>query len=221
LAAGILRRAGIIACLFVFGGCTQVALMSVTPMVAAVARHVDQRTSREIVELEQKQDWDGLLALARSQLEREPVRAEWWWLQGYALARQGHHAAAVESYLEAVRISPEDEISWLALGQSQSELGRPDLAIQAYRRALSYRPESAQVYLALADLYQQQGKPELALPNYREAVRYEPDLAQAWHGLALSYHLLGQAERRDAALLGLRKLDPAAADAFEKIYLSK
>jgi tetratricopeptide (TPR) repeat protein len=218
LAASLFRRAGCIACLLVCAGCAQVALMSVTPMVAALARHVDQGTSREIVALERKQDWDGLLALARAQLEREPVRADWWWLQGYALARQGRHAAAVQSYEQAVRISPEDETSWLALGQSQSELGRPDLAIQAYRRALSYRPESAQVYLALADLYQQQGKPELALPNYREAVRYEPDLAPAWHGLALSYHLLGQAERRDAALLGLRKLDPGAADAFEKAY---
>lgn len=192
--------------------------MSVTPMVAALARHVDQGTSREIVAFERKQDWDGLLALARAQLEREPGRADWWWLQGYALARQGRHAAAVQSYEQAVRISPEDETSWLALGQSQSELGRPDLAIQAYRRALRYRPESAQAYLALGELYQQQGKPELALPNYREAVRYEPDLAPAWYGLTLSYHLLGQAERRDAALLGLRKLDPGAADAFEKAY---
>ena len=195
--------------------------MAVTPMVAALARHVDQRTSREIVELEQKQDWPGMLALAQAQLQREPVRADWWWLQGYALARQGQHAAAVKSYQQALRISPEDEESWLSLGQSQNELGRSELAVQAYRQALRYRPESAQAYLALAELYQRQGKPDLALPNYRESVRYEPDLALGWYGLAAAYQKTGQRERRDQALQGLRRLDPAAADQFEKQYLSK
>ena len=216
-----LRRAGSIACLFVCGACAQVALVSVTPMVAALARHVDQRTSREIVELEQKQDWPGMLALARVQLQREPVRAEWWWLQGYALARQGQHAAAIESYEQALHLSPEDEGSWLALGQSQSELGRPEQAIKAYRQALRYRPESAQVYLALAELYQRQGQPNLALPNYRESVRYEPDSVPAWHGLAAAYQQTGQRERRDQAVEALRKLDPAAADQFEKQYPPK
>ena len=70
--------------------------MSVTPTIAALARHLDQRTGREIVELDKKQDWPGMLTLARAQLAREPGRADWWFLQGYTLARQGQHAAAVE-----------------------------------------------------------------------------------------------------------------------------
>ena len=218
---GQLKRAGAIACLFVCGACAQVALVSVTPMVAALARHLDQRTSREIVELEQKRDWPGMLALAQAQLQREPVRAEWGGLQGYALARQGQHAAAIESYEQALRISPEDEASWLALGQSQSELGRPEQAVKAYRQALRHRPESAQVYLALAELYQRQGQPHLALPNYRESVRYEPDSVAGWLGLAAAYQQTGQRERRDQAVEALRKLDPAAADQFERQYPPK
>lgn len=195
--------------------------MSVTPMVAAFASHLDQRGASEIVELEQKQDWTGMLALARAQLQREPVRAGWWWLQGYALARQGQHAAAVESYRQAARISPEDEMSWLALGQSQSALGQVERAVQAYRQALRNRPESAPAYRALADLYLGQGRPDLAIANYRESVRYEPDSAQGWYGLAAAYQQTGERERRDAALQGLRKLDPAAADQLEKQFRSK
>lgn len=216
-----LNRAGAIACLVFCAACAQVALMSVTPMIAALARHVDQRTASEIVELDKKQDWPGLLSLARAQLQREPARAEWWFLQGYALARQGQHAAAIESYQRAVRISPEDENSWLALGRSQSAMGEMEHAIQTYRQALRYRPESAQAYLALGDLYIGQGKPDLAIQNYRECVRYEPDSAQGWYGLAAAYQQTGQGERRDEALQGLRKLDPAAADQFEKQYRSK
>ena len=218
---GLSKRAGAIACLVVCGACAQVALMSVTPIVAALARQVDQRTGREIVELEQKQDWPGMLALARTLLQGEPVRADWWVLQGYALARQGQHAAAAESYQQALRISPEDEDARLALGGSLSELGRFEQAIQTYRKALSNRPESAPVYLALAEIYRKRGQPDLALPNYRESVRYEPDSEQAWAGLASAYHLTGQFERRDQALQGLRRINPGAADQFEKQYKSK
>ena len=218
---GLVNRAGIIACLVVCGACAQVALMSVTPVVAALARNLDQRSANEIVELEQKQDWPGMLRLAHARLRVEPARAEWWFLQGYALGRQGQHAAAIESYQRAIRISPEDEGSWLALGRSQSELGRFEQAIQAYRQALRYRPESAQAYLALADTYQRQGRPDLAIASYRESVRYDPDSAQSWYGLAAAYQQTGQRERRDEALQGLHKLNPAAADQFEKQYPSK
>ncbi len=195
--------------------------MSVTPMIAAFASHLDQGTASAIVELDRKQDWPGMLSLARALQQREPIRSEWWFLQGYAFARQGQHAAAVELYQQAVRISPEDEGSWLALGQSQSELGQTERAAQSYRQALRYRPESAPAYLALAELYQRQGRPDLAIPNYRESVRYDPDSAQAWHGLASAYQKTGQRERRDDALQGLRQLDPAAANQFEKQYPSK
>ena len=194
--------------------------MSVTPLIAALASHLDQGTAREIVELEKKQDWPGMLSLARALLQREPGRADWWFLQGYALARQGQHAAAIESYQQAIRISPEDEGTWLSLGQSQSALGQMERAIQTYRQALRYRPESAQAYLALADLYLRQRRPDLAIPNYRESVRYDPDSAQSWYGLAAACQQAGQRERRDEALQGLRKLDPAAADRFEKQYRS-
>src|SRR5450759_1919180 len=168
--------------------------------------------------MEKKQDWAGMLKLARAQLEREPTRMDWWFLQGYALARQGLHAAAIESFQKAIRISPEDESSWLALGRSQSALCQMERAIQTYRQALRYRPESAPAYLALADLYIRQGQPDLAISNYRESVRYDPDVAQSWYGLAAAYQSTGQHERRDEALQGLRKLDPAAADQFEKQY---
>ena len=131
------------------------------------------------------------------------------------------HAAAVESYQRAIRISPEDEAAWLALGASQSALGQTERAIQTYQQLLRNRPESAQAYLALADTYQAQGRMDLAITNYRECVRYEPDSAQGWYGLTVSYQLTRQSERRDEALQRLRKFAPAVADQFETQYLSK
>jgi len=217
----LIKRAGIIACLVICVGCAEVALVSVTPIVAAIARHFDESTTRKIVELDQKQDWPGMLALAQSQLQRDPDHSEWRVLQGYALARQGQHAAAIDAYRQALRISPEDEDAWLALGQTQSEAGNYTEAAQAYRQALRYRPESAQAYLALGDLYLRRGQSDLALPNYREAVRYEPELEPAWVGLASAYHATGQTEERDQALQGLRKLDREAADRLEKQFRSK
>jgi tetratricopeptide (TPR) repeat protein len=216
LAFRFLLRAGLVACLVFCAACAQVALVSVTPVLAAFVRHLDQATAKHIADLEKKQDWPGMLALARAQLQREPGRADWWFLQGYALGRQGQHAAAVESYQQATRISPEEEGSWLALGQSLSALGQPERALQAYRQALRYRPESAAAYLALADAYQKQGRPDLAIADYRECVRYDLEMVQCWYGLTAAYQQTGQYDRRDEALQALRKLDAAAADQLER-----
>ena len=195
--------------------------MSVSPVIAALAIHLDKDTAREVVELEKKQDWPGMLRLARVLLQRDSERSDWWFLQGYALGRQGQHAEAVLSFERAVRLSPEDEISWLSMGQSLGELGQTERVIQTYRQALRYRPESAQTYLALADVYQKQGRQDLAIPNFRECVRYDPDSVQGWYGLALAYQLTRQSARRDEALQALRKLAPATADQFEKQYPPK
>jgi len=195
--------------------------MSVTPAIAALARHLDQATSREVIDLEEKQDWRGMLKLARNLLQREPGRSDWWFLQGYALARLGQHAEAVQSFERATRLSPEDEPAWLSLGQSQGELGQNERAILTYKQVLRHRPESAQAYLALGNIYQKQGKLDLAISNFRECVRYDADSAQGWYGLAVAYQLTNQSERRDEALQALRKLDAAAADQFEKEYPSQ
>jgi len=216
-----LKQAGVVACLVFCAACAQVALMSVTPVIAALASHLDQATARAIVDLEKKQDWPGMLSLARALLQREPDRGDWWFLQGYVLSRQSQHAEAVQSYERAIRLSPEDESSWLALGRSQSELGQAERATQTYRQALRYRPESAPAYLALAENYRQQGKPNVAIPAYLECVRYDPNSAQCWFGLAAAYQSTGQSELRDGALQGLRKLDPASADQLEKQYRAK
>lgn len=216
-----LNRAGIVACIVFCAACAQIALMSVTPVIAMLASELDQDTAGAIVDLEKKQDWPAMLSLARAQLAREPGRANWWFLQGYALGRLGKHAEAIESYEGALRRSPEDQRSWLSLGQSQSELGQTERAIRTYGQALRYRPESGWAYLALGDIYRKQGRTDLAIASYRECVRYEPDSAQGWYGLAVAYQLTRQDERRDEALQRLRKLAPAVADQFEKQYLSK
>jgi tetratricopeptide (TPR) repeat protein len=221
LTSGVLKRAGASACIVLCAACAQVALVSVTPVIAALANHLDGATAREIVELEKKQDWPAMLGLARALLQREPGRADWWFLQGYALGRQGQHAEAILSYERAIRLSPEDEGSWLSLGQAQGELGQTERAIQTYTQALRYRPESGQSYLALAEIYQKQGRQDLAILNYRECVRYDPDSVKGWYGLAVSYQLTRQGERRDEALQSLRKLAPAIADQFGKQYPPK
>jgi len=216
-----LKRAGAIACLVYCTACAQVAVMSVPPIIDALVLHLDQASAREVVALESKQDWPGMLDMARTQLGREPGRSDWWFLQGYALSRQGQHGAAIESYQQAIRFSPEDEGSWLALGRSQRALGRSEAAIKTYRQALRYRPESVRAYLGLADAYLEQGRPDLAIANYRESVRYDRESVHGWFGLAASYRVTGQSERADEASIALRKLDAAAADRLEKQYPSR
>lgn len=212
------KRAGAAACLVFLGACAQVPSVPVTPVIATFAARLDQWTAEQITDLDRKQDWQGMLALARAQMQRQPERSDWWFLQGYAHGRLGKPAEAIQSYERAVKLSPEDEPSWLALGHSQTELGQIDRAAQTYRQILRYRPESSHAYLGLAEIYQKQGKHDLAISNYRECVRYDPESAQGWYGLALSSHQTRQNERREEAVRNLRKLAPAIADQFDRQY---
>ncbi len=221
LKAANIWRTGLVACLLLCAACAQAPTVPVTPAVAARTLHMEQGVASVIAELDQKQDWASMLRLAQSRLQLAPENTDWWFFHGYALARQGQHAAAIVSYEKAVRFSPEDEGAWLALAQSQIEVGMLDGAARTYQQVLRYRPESAQAYLALAELYQRQGRTALAVANYRESVRYDPSWVQAWYGLAAAYQKSGQAERRDEALAQLRKLDPAAAAQFEREYPAK
>ena len=214
-----LQRAGVIACLVALAGCAVVALMPVTPVLAMLAGHTDHVTASEIAALEKKQDWPGMLRYAEAKLRAEPRNSDWMFLRGYSLARQGKHAEAIVAYNQALQLSPEDESSWIFLGNSQRELGQFDQAIRTFEQALRYRPESATSYLALADTYAKQKRFERAVPNYRESVRYEPNLLEGWYGLAVAYQQLGLVARRDEALAGVRKLSAPAAAAFEKEYV--
>jgi tetratricopeptide (TPR) repeat protein len=216
-----ITRAGSIACLVICAACAAAAFFPITPAISFLVIGTDQPSREEILALEKKHDWPGMLKYARAKLQSESRNSDWWFLQGYALARQEKHAEAVDSYKQALGISPEDEGSWIYMGYSQIELGQPDHAIRTFEQALRYRPTSAITYLALADAYAKKDQPVRAIPNYLESVRYQPDLMEGWYGLAVAYQKMGMSARRDGALQSVRKLDPSAAAAFEKQYLSK
>jgi tetratricopeptide (TPR) repeat protein len=211
--------AGVIACLFLCAACAQMALLPISPIISALASLPDPDTAEEIVAMEKKRDWPGLVRYAQAKLQVEPRKSDWWFLQGYALARQSRHTEAIAAYQQALKISPEDEGSWLYLGYSQRESGQSELAIRTFSQALRYRPESAITYLALADTYARQNQFDRAIPGYRESVRYDSRLLEGWYGLAVACHSTGQRDCRDEALKSVQKIDPRASAEFERLYL--
>ena len=72
----LLKRGGVVACLVFCAACAQVALVSVTPVIAVLALELDQDSARELIELEKKKDWPAMLRLARALVQREPGRAK-------------------------------------------------------------------------------------------------------------------------------------------------
>jgi tetratricopeptide (TPR) repeat protein len=209
-----LAAAAILAC----GACTpqQQLLMSLLPdgTIPVLLSHferVDDTNRRRIVELEQRRDWDGLVKFAEENLAKDKSNSDWWIVAGYAYSQAGQRKRAIESYSEAVRISPDDLLGWNLLANSYRAAGQPDRALQIANRTLDVKRDSAATWLLIGEIYSDVNRLEPAANAYRESIQLDPRLAQAWLGLGKAYARLGRTKERNEITRELEKLDPALA----------
>jgi hypothetical protein len=116
---------------------------------------------------------------------REKASAE----LGYEYSRVGEYAKAEELLLKAVASAPEDEQSWLWLGQAYLEQGKVDDAVDALYKALDGKAGSikpimdAQCHQYLGVCYQEKGDLEAARDEFlrvmESGIDYEGSLAFA------------------------------------------
>ena len=168
--------------------CTPLALVvHVTPLlsIALASRGDDETTSRQIAELERRQDWPGLAALAGERLRKEPGDPNWRLILGYAQMRRGDFSGAEASFAQAVGRRPEDIDAWNLLGESRRLTGRPGEAVATLEHAITVSPGSAATRFLLGEACRDAGRAQQAISSYRESVRLEPDFAPGWFGLGV------------------------------------
>ncbi len=126
---------------------------------------------------------------------------------GKALAAAGRYDEARTTYLEVLKLLPEDLDSWLGLAEASVRSGMLDEAIEAYQAASRLDPDDTITLQLLAASYEAKGDDARAVETYEDALKKEPESARLWKGLA-SLHLAG--EREDEAA-------KAAAEALEHL----
>ncbi|NQU20108.1 MAG: tetratricopeptide repeat protein [Candidatus Nealsonbacteria bacterium] len=97
--------------------------------------------------------------------------------QGFLLAKDGKHAAAVWLYRGAVQEHPQHELLHASLAQSYVALGEHEEAIDVLRAALQEHPRWPLARHTLGDVLRQQGAIDEAEKEYRAVLKHTPDYA--------------------------------------------
>jgi len=132
--------------------------------------------------------------------EREEARrnlANLLALQGVAQQERGELDAAVESYLEALALSPGQAQVHNNLGNTYRALGRGGEAVACFRDALELDPAQPEAHLNLGIALHQEGARKEAAEHYEAALAARPDFAEA--SLNLGYLLEQEGDWRGAA----------------------
>ena len=102
-----------------------------------------------------------------------------WFNYAYALEEAGYGDAAIEKYVEALRLDPQFLEGNANLAQLYMDKGQYESAIQYFDRALRIDPTNTAVHLQLARIYIQQGQRGLARNHLTAVLNASPGNPEA------------------------------------------
>jgi protein O-GlcNAc transferase len=108
---------------------------------------------------------------------------------GNALGALNKHAAAIESYRQAIALKPDYIHAHNNLGNMLRDHGQYAEAVECFRTVIELKPDHAEAYNNLANALVDLGDLDGAIGHYRKAIALRPDLAEAHSNLLfiLSY----------------------------------
>lgn len=154
--------------------------------------------SEQAKTLKVKQDWQGLLNLAKNWTQAEPNNYKALHSLSDAYSRLGLHKKAIEIEKQIIKLKPDDTLTYHNLGFDYSKTEKYEDAIKAYKQAIRINPDDAGAHRKLAVDYFLLGRARkrvdanLVIKHLKEAIRINPDDAKAYHILGLLYQFLGQ-----------------------------
>lgn len=119
--------------------------------------------------------------------------------------------AVLQSYNEAIALSPRWASPHANLGFVLRDMGDIDAAIQSYETAADLDPKDAISCYNLGVLFFNHGRLEDAANRLRQAVGAKPDYPSAWNNLGVVLRKLGDLDGAVAAYETAAKLQPGNA----------
>ncbi|MGA8571377.1 MAG: trypsin-like peptidase domain-containing protein [Desulfobaccales bacterium] len=128
------------------------------------------------VELENAQDWSGLLTWSHRWTSDEPGNPYAPFYLGIAYDGLGRYGDAIVAFKEAVRLKPSAE-AWNSLGNSYVRLAFYRSSIGCYQEAIKLEPDSAPAWWGLGNSYARTGNRTAALEAAKELRKYNSQKA--------------------------------------------
>ena len=129
-----------------------------------------------------------------------------------SLARQGRKDEATELYNQVLKISPDDPLSYLALGSIETDKSNLEGAIDLYRTGLKYHPEDGKFHGRIGVLLLKMGQVDEAIAVLETAAKLEAD-SSIYGNLGLALAAKGQVERAIECYKKAIWMNPANAEA--------
>ncbi|HKY01412.1 MAG TPA: tetratricopeptide repeat protein [Burkholderiales bacterium] len=172
---------------------------------------VDTPTSDKLAELGQKEDWQGIAALAQENINKDPTHSDWWIIYGYSQVRLNQLVRANQAFAEAVRLAPDDIDGWNLYAESFRAMGQPERAIRTLNNALSVTRDSPMSYFVYGKSYGDLKMPQRAMQYYQQALERQPQFAEAWYEYGRVAWSAGDRIEYSRAVQALQRLNPSAA----------
>ena len=112
--------------------------------------------------------------------------------RGLSLLSLGQKQEAISSFLEALRMNPDDCEAHNNLGDAHKAQGKLDEAIREYQEALKIAPDQSVAHSNLAKAYQAQGKSDEALREHQCVLRLRADYSWAHVDMGNVYKAQGR-----------------------------
>jgi cytochrome c-type biogenesis protein CcmH/NrfG len=205
------RRAWLLAAALALGACAPaLTLVPITPLMSTAlsTRPGDDEAAKQIADLELKQDWDALSALALQHLASRPSDDDWLVIHGYARMRAGDYPQAIEAFRRVAQRTPEDSDAQNLLGEALRLSGKVEEAVVVLERSVSRNPNSPPGWYMLGEVYRESQRLERAKGAYRESVRLEPEYSMGWYGLVTILVRTGPKDEYEDAIKQLQTLNP-------------
>ncbi len=158
-------------------------------------------------------DFDGALAAYRKAADHDPVSFCFARSRGYVLLRKDGPAAAIESFREATRIDPGNELNWIALANAQRDAGRRPDAIATYRDAIDRAPDNIHFHNNIGTMLRDGGQLDEALGCFERAHRINPRAAIPIRNIGSIHVRRNEPDKAIAKFREALAVDPSDIDA--------
>jgi WD40 repeat protein len=132
---------------------------------------------------------------------------------GEKLADDRKWNEAIDAYLLATRVDPQNADAYVGLGNAYMGAGKWTEALAAYNKAVALDPQSADAQYALGDAYNTMRMHGDAFGPLVKAIQLDPTFAEAYSGIGYAY-LSGKQYEKSLSFLGsATRLKPDYEDA--------
>ena len=139
--------------------------------------------------------WGTERGLWEDVVSKSPNKARGYNNLGNAYHTEGQIDVAIDNFMIALSLDPDNEVTHYNLGNAYRDKGLPEKAIDQYLTAVRLRPGYAEAHNNLGNAYRAGGNTEKAIEHLLISIKLKTDNAQAHYNLGNALRSEGMADR--------------------------